>query len=81
MICSKYGNYRTSTFADIFPDMYPGEGDPNGMIDTMGGMEDPSASGGIPVWVWIAGGVVAAAAVVAVIIILKKKRARALEDV
>ncbi len=70
------------------PDMYPGEGDPNGMIDTMGGMidtmggmEDPSASGGIPVWVWIAGGVVAAAAVVAVIIILKKKRARALEDV
>ena len=63
------------------PDMYPGEGDPNGMIDTMGGMEEPSASGGIPVWVWIAGGVVAAAAVVAVIIILKKKRARALEDV
>ena len=63
------------------PDMYPGEGDPNGMIDTMGGMEDPSASGGIPVWVWIVGGVVAAAAVVAVIIILKKKRARALEDV
>ena len=63
------------------PDMYPGEGDPNGMIDTMGGMEDPSASGGIPVWAWIAGGVVAAAAVVAVIIILKKKRARALEDV
>ena len=63
------------------PDMYPGEGDPNGMIDTMGGMEDPSASGGIPVWVWIAGGVVAAAAVVAVIIIIKKKRARALEDV
>ena len=63
------------------PDMYPGEGDPNGMIDTMGGMEDPSASGGIPVWVWIAGGVVAAAAIVAVIIILKKKRARALEDV
>lgn len=63
------------------PDMYPEEGDPNGMIDTMGGMEDPSASGGIPVWVWIAGGVVAAAAVVAVIIILKKKRARALEDV
>ena len=63
------------------PDMYPGEGDPNGMIDTMGGMEDPSASGGIPVWAWIVGGVVAAAAVVAVIIILKKKRARALEDV
>lgn len=63
------------------PDMYPGEGDPNGMIDTMGGMEEPSASGGIPVWAWIAGGVVAAAAVVAVIIILKKKRARALEDV
>lgn len=63
------------------PDMYPGVVDPNGMIDTMGGMEDPSASGGIPVWVWIAGGVVAAAAVVAVIIILKKKRARALEDV
>lgn len=63
------------------PDMYPGEGDPNGMIDTMGGMEEPSASGGIPVWVWIAGGVVAAAAIVAVIIILKKKRARALEDV
>lgn len=63
------------------PDMYPGEGDPNGMIDTMGGMEDPSASGGIPVWAWIVGGVVAAAAIVAVIIILKKKRARALEDV
>ena len=63
------------------PDMYPGEGDPNGMIDTMGGMEEPSASGGIPVWAWIVGGVVAAAAVVAVIIILKKKRARALEDV
>ena len=63
------------------PDMYPGVVDPDGMIDTMGGMEDPSASGGIPVWVWIAGGVVAAAAVVAVIIILKKKRARALEDV
>ena len=63
------------------PDMYPGVVDPNGMIDTMGGMEDPSASGGIPVWVWIVGGVVAAAAVVAVIIILKKKRARALEDV
>lgn len=63
------------------PDMYPGEGDPNGMIDTMGGMEDPSASGGIPVWAWIVGGVVAAAAVVAVIIMLKKKRARALEDV
>lgn len=63
------------------PDMYPGEGDPNGMIDTMGGMEEPSASGGIPVWVWIAGGVVAAAAIVAVIIILRKKRARALEDV
>ena len=63
------------------PDMYPGVVDPDGMIDTMGGMEEPSASGGIPVWVWIAGGVVAAAAVVAVIIILKKKRARALEDV
>ena len=63
------------------PDMYPGVVDPDGMIDTMGGMEDPSASGGIPVWVWIVGGVVAAAAVVAVIIILKKKRARALEDV
>ena len=63
------------------PDMYPGVVDPDGMIDTMGGMEDPSASGGIPVWVWIAGGVVAAAAIVAVIIILKKKRARALEDV
>ena len=63
------------------PDMYPGVVDPDGMIDTMGGMEDPSASGGIPVWAWIAGGVVAAAAVVAVIIILKKKRARALEDV
>lgn len=63
------------------PDMYPGVVDPDGMIDTMGGMEDPSASGGIPVWAWIVGGVVAAAAVVAVIIILKKKRARALEDV
>ena len=63
------------------PDMYPGVVDPDGMIDTMGGMEEPSASGGIPVWVWIVGGVVAAAAVVAVIIILKKKRARALEDV
>ena len=63
------------------PDMYPGVVDPNGMIDTMGGMEEPSASGGIPVWAWIVGGVVAAAAVVAVIIILKKKRARALEDV
>ena len=63
------------------PDMYPGEGGPNGMIGTMGGMEEPSASGGIPVWAWIVGGVVAAAAVVAVIIILKKKRARALEDV
>ena len=63
------------------PDMYPGVVDPGGMIDTMGGMEEPSASGGIPVWVWIAGGVVAAAAIVAVIIILRKKRARALEDV
>lgn len=63
------------------PDMYPGVVDPDAMIDTMGGMEEPSASGGIPVWVWIVGGVVAAAAVVAVIIILKKKRARALEDV
>lgn len=63
------------------PDMYPGVVDPDGMIDTMGGMEEPSASGGIPVWAWIVGGVVAAAAVVAVIIILKKKRARALEDV
>ena len=63
------------------PDMYPGVVDPDGMIDTMGGMEDPSAYGGIPVWAWIVGGVVAAAAVVAVIIILKKKRARALEDV
>lgn len=63
------------------PDMYPGVVDPDAMIDTMGGMEEPSASGGIPVWAWIVGGVVAAAAVVAVIIILKKKRARALEDV
>ena len=63
------------------PDMYPGVVDPDGMIDTMGGMEDPSASGGIPVWAWIVGGVVAAAAVVAEIIIHKKKRARALEDV
>lgn len=63
------------------PDMYPGVVDPDGMIDTMGGMEEPSASGGIPVWAWIVGGVVAAAVVVAVIIILKKKRARALEDV
>lgn len=63
------------------PDMYPGEGDPNGMIDTMGGMEDPSASGGIPVWAWIVGGVVAAAAIVVAIILLKKKRAKMLEDV
>ncbi len=63
------------------PDMYPEGGDPNGMIDTMGGMEDPSASGGIPVWAWIVGGVVAAAAIVVAIILLKKKRAKMLEDV